>query len=316
VDTLQSTTDPAALPTTRRFDFVFVASLFSHLPRRTFGPWLARLWEMVAPGGVLVFSVHDEEVDTVGAKWADGFAFVAANEVAALDTDQYGTSFTTDAFVRAQLAEWIGDYAGSAVRLPRGLCFHQDVWVVARDRRNESPLIYENGPNGGVDWMEVDGTSFFLTGWAADTGFATLNASSHNIARVEINFTDRTVVDAELRRPRPEIASHLGRPGDTLLEASGWAARGRTRRPLRRADIVTVTAVCEHGSRFVLDSTLVNDMLTRIGAKLPPSPIQRRILTARAVYQRNGIRGLAALSPIVARNEWKRLTNTIRRGSL
>ena len=119
--TLQSTSDPAGLLTPRTFDFVFVASLFTHLPRRTFGPWLAKLWEMVAPGGVLVFSVHDAGLDTLGAEWQDGFAFIGANEVSALDTEQYGTTFTTETFVRQQLAQTIGEDAGDAVRLPLGV---------------------------------------------------------------------------------------------------------------------------------------------------------------------------------------------------
>jgi SAM-dependent methyltransferase len=312
VATLQSTTDPVALRTARQFDFVFVASLFTHLPRRTFGPWLRKLWEMVAPGGVLVFSVHDEALDTLDADWENGFAFVAASEIAALDTEQYGTNFTTASFIRAQLEEWIGKDAADAVRLPRALCFQQDVWVVTRGARNDAPLVYENGPNGALDWMEVDGASFFLTGWVADTGFATIDARNHQITRVDVSITDGTVIDADLGLPRPDVAEHLGRPGDPLLEASGWAARGRGHRRLRLTDIVTVTAVCEHGSRFVLDSTLIQDMLNRTGGTLPPSAVQRRILTAKTVYHHNGVRGLVQLAPTVARNEWRRLGTTLR----
>jgi SAM-dependent methyltransferase len=41
-----------------RFDFIFVLSLFSHLPDRLFGPWLSRLSNMLAPGGFLMFTMH------------------------------------------------------------------------------------------------------------------------------------------------------------------------------------------------------------------------------------------------------------------
>jgi SAM-dependent methyltransferase len=313
VSTLQSTSDPAALRTPRRnFDFVFVASLFSHLPRSTFGRWLEKLWEMVAADGVLVFSVHDEVLDTLDAEWEDGFAFIPANEVSALDTEEYGTNFTTEAFVREQLAQTVGEDAADAVRLPRALCFMQDVWVITRGESNSTPLVYENGPNGALDWLEVDGRNFYLSGWAGDTGFAAPHAPSHPIARVEVRFSDGTVVDADLGLRRPEIAAHLGREDDELLKAAGWAVRGTARRRIRLADIVSVTAICEHGRRFVLDSTRITDMLTRTGGDLPRAPIQRRILTGKAVYYRGGIRALIALVPVVARNEWKRLGASLR----
>ena len=49
---------PAQLHWPRRYGLVFVLSLFTHLPRATWSAWLARLWEAVAPGGVLVFTTH------------------------------------------------------------------------------------------------------------------------------------------------------------------------------------------------------------------------------------------------------------------
>jgi SAM-dependent methyltransferase len=312
VSTLQSTVDPGALPASRTFEFVFVASLFSHLPRATFGPWLAKLWEMVAPGGVLLFSVHDEVLDDGDAEWDDGFAFIPANEVAALDVEDYGTNFTTETFVRGQLADWIGPDAEDAIRLPLGLCFRQDLWVVTRGPRNPEPLRYDIGPQGALDAFETDGRDFFLTGWVYDFGDTELHAPSHTIARVEISVTDGTIVDADLGQPRPDVAEHFGRPGDPGLSACGWAARGRTRRKLRLTDIVMVTAVCEHGAQFVLDSSRVYDMLQWTGGELPSAPIQRRLLTARAVYSHRGARGLLALAPTVARNEWRRLQTTVR----
>ena len=288
VSTLQSTTDPAALSTPHEYDFIFVASLFTHLPRATFGPWLAKLWEMVAPGGVLVVSIHDEVLDKQAADWEDGFAFVATSEVAVLDLEQYGVNFTTEQFVRAQLSEWIGADADDAIRLPQALCFQQDVWVLTRGPRPEQPLDVESGPNGVVDRLQVNGGDFELSGWAADVGPAITGAASHRIDRVAVSFTTGATVNAVLAQPRPEIADHLGRPGDPVLQASGWIARGHASRPIRVDDVVTVTATCEAGRSFVLDSSLVLDMLKRTGGTLPDSPIRRGLLTARAVYHRNG----------------------------
>jgi hypothetical protein len=79
---------------------VFVASLFTHLPDRTFGMWLAKL---VAPGGVLVFSVHDEAINRGGVPLHDGFAFIPRSEVSAISVEDYGTNFTTADYVRRRL---------------------------------------------------------------------------------------------------------------------------------------------------------------------------------------------------------------------
>ena len=315
VSTLQSTSDPAALTATRRFDFIFVASLFTHLPRATFGPWLAKLWELVAPGGVLVFSVHDEVLDRHDADWEDGFAFLLASEVAALDEAQYGTNFTTEAFVRAQLAEWIGPAADDAVRLPRGLCFEQDLWVITRGPRNEAPLIHESGPNGTLDRLDVDvnGHDFRLTGWAADTGFAEPGAVSHRIARVEVSFWNGTVVDAELGLPHVRRsrriwgvpATRCSRPaaGRRAAAAPAGYGLGTSSRSPRSASTAR---------RFVLDSTRIIDIARRTGTELSLTPMERRALTAETVLGQRGPAGLVELVPTVARNEWRRLGRKLR----
>ena len=69
-----SVPDPDNYQCGRRFDFVFVASLFSHLPEAMFKKWLRKLYGLLAPEGVLVFSVHDQAVLPQGvAMPATGF---------------------------------------------------------------------------------------------------------------------------------------------------------------------------------------------------------------------------------------------------
>lgn len=116
-----------------RYDVVFVLSLFSHLPRRTWSRWLARLYDAVAPGGVLVFSTHGLKAarhDNVTLD-ADGFFFAASSESQAIDVEEYGTAFTSEAFVRARIAETVG-----ADRLihqaPVHFWNHQDAYVLQR----------------------------------------------------------------------------------------------------------------------------------------------------------------------------------------
>ena len=307
VETLQSTTDPADLPGRERFDIVFVASLFTHLPRHRFAPWLAALWERVAPGGLFVFSVHDETVPRAGGDWEDGFAFFPASEVPSLDGAEYGSTYTTEAFVREQLDTSIGDEAADAVRMPGVLFNLQDVWVVARGPRAANPLRYDAGPFGAIEVIHVDGATITVEGWAVDKGLAAPRATPHAITGVEILLDNELVAVSQTGRPRPDLAQAFNRPAEPAFENGGWIASGKARRPISPRSIVAATAVCDCGVRRPLEVFRVRDVLTAQGAPVPPYPMERRMRVAGEVYERGGLRALAALAPTVAANELRRL---------
>ena len=128
-----STSRPAELTWPARYDLVFVLSLFSHLPRATWGAWLGRLWEAVAPGGVLVFTTHgDFAARRAGVELDEsGFHFVAASESTAIDVQEYGTAFTSPAFVQAQI-EALAPRATRWSTQPAWFWAHQDAFVVER----------------------------------------------------------------------------------------------------------------------------------------------------------------------------------------
>src|SRR5436190_2170210 len=92
--------DPRQFEPRKQFDFVWVASLFSHLPRRLFDGWLARLTSILSPAGILCFSVHDECLLPPHIPMpADGIHFISSSENADLDASAYGTTFVSEAFV-------------------------------------------------------------------------------------------------------------------------------------------------------------------------------------------------------------------------
>ncbi|MDB5850686.1 MAG: methyltransferase type 12 [Rhodoferax sp.] len=128
-----SSTVPEDVVWPESYDVVFVLSLFSHLPRRTWSRWLRRLYEALAPGGLLVFSCHGIKAarhDNVTLD-AEGFFFAPSSESLAIDAQEYGTAFTSEAFVLDRIAETLG--ADKLIhKLPLQFWNHQDAYVVQR----------------------------------------------------------------------------------------------------------------------------------------------------------------------------------------
>jgi SAM-dependent methyltransferase len=137
-----SQADPERLPLEQSFDMVFAASFFSHLPERSFAPWLSRLRAAVKPGGLLVFSVHGMELlPTEIADRDRDIVFSPVSETQRLDAQEYGTSYVTEEFVR-RAAERAGDSEARLFRFPHGLCGLQDLYVLQR-----APVGHEGAPD-------------------------------------------------------------------------------------------------------------------------------------------------------------------------
>ena len=133
VEGFLSASVPEQVQWPQRYDLVFVLSLFSHLPRSTWSRWLKVLYEAVAPGGLRVFSTHGLKAaafDNVQLD-AEGFFFAPSSESNAIDVKEYGTAFTSDAFVLQRIAETLG--ADRLVhQVPVHFWNHQDAYVLRR----------------------------------------------------------------------------------------------------------------------------------------------------------------------------------------
>lgn len=137
-----SVTKADALDHDGKYDVIFVASLFSHLPVGDWSVWLRRLGEMLTSGGVLVFSTHGsycyKKLDSSQVSEPEpGFYFAAVNETdGRLATEQYGSTYVTEDYVRRTVA------ANSSLRLvgfhPHKLVNFQDIYVVERLRATEA----------------------------------------------------------------------------------------------------------------------------------------------------------------------------------
>lgn len=247
VETLASHLEPEAFTPGRHFDLIWVASLFSHLPEALFHRWLARLHALLTPRGVLCFSVHDEAILPPGrAMPAGGLLFLNESEDAGLDSTAYGTTYVTQAFVRAAFARSVG--SGMALhRLPKALAHEQDLYVIAADRTRDLSALaaFRRGPWGWADERRVDDDgTLVLRGWAASIDDGVLPAVQVSVdgtersvptglARPDVGrvFADPRLVDSgwSLRLPLPdgrrrpwvEVTAHTGR-GETALLYAGW----------------------------------------------------------------------------------------------
>jgi SAM-dependent methyltransferase len=211
VQGLISVADPEAFDCRQRFDLIFVTSLFTHLPERTFRGWLRRLLALLTPGGRLAFSVHDESLLQPGQDMpAGGLRFEASSESRSLDPQAYGSTWVSEAFVRAV----VGELAPGApcVRLPRALGRFQDLYVLDLDRPGASAKDLDLGPFGFLDRCALralpgGGRELQLRGWAAQA------SEAGEVAAVRIRVGGATAVDVVSFDARPDVQAAFPEAG-------------------------------------------------------------------------------------------------------
>lgn len=216
VHTVDSTPDPAAFEHSGKHDIVFVGSLFSHLPTDLFHAWLQRLYRLVAEGGVLAFSLHDETFLPPGEVMdSSGLTYFRASESGSLDADIYGMSYVTEAFV----AEAIRRLPGSPSwrRFHKGLYENQDLYVVGGPGRDVSKVHVASPPMGGFEAMTtLTNGDVEFTGWAIER---TPGAAIQNL-RIWVDGAERLVVQPD--GERPDVFRHFPNAANTPV---GWTFR-------------------------------------------------------------------------------------------
>lgn len=232
VRTILSKTQPEEFVTPDRYDFIFVASLFTHLPEVTFTRWLRRLAELLEPEGMLAFSVHDESISPT--PFEGGFHFESRSESRVLDVEDYGSTWVRETYVREQVAS-LGE-GWACVRLPRALSEWQDVYVI-------SPAPIENAaprrvPRGFMDRFTLLPEGVRLSGWATPA------------ERVEVRLDDELVAETRAFAPRHDVSAWLGVSADT---PSGWECLVPHERIRSfRYQVVTIAAYTAEGEERIL----------------------------------------------------------------
>ena len=216
VTALQSSARPEDFEPGERFDLIWVASLFSHLPPGLFQRWLKRLAGLLSPQGIMLFTVHDEALLPADMQMPEtGILYIEGSENADLGTDIYGTTFVTEDYVRTAVAEVLGD-DHSCMRLPRLINYEQDAYVIGGSP-NRDLAEFADVPRGLRGWLDErrigPDHTLHLAGWAA-------SMDDDTPVRIEISL-DGKAQPVSTGEPRPRVAEVLGKPG---LSHCGWSA--------------------------------------------------------------------------------------------
>jgi SAM-dependent methyltransferase len=215
-----STTVPESFLCDLTFDAVLVSSLFTHLPEARFVSWLQRLGSLVAPGGMLLFSVHDLSLRSGGERdAAAGILFQEISESGSLETSDYGTSWVSEEFVRGAVEKAIGPCP--VLRIPRGLASFQDLYVVVKESGATaadlfSSLRIEREADGFLEHCSIAGQrDLRLSGWVADR----VTRQPPEEIRIRIDGLD--VLSCRDIQPRPDVAQTFP---DDPTDVVGWRA--------------------------------------------------------------------------------------------
>lgn len=258
VNGIVSTKKPEDFTSNRTYDFIFVASLFSHLPEDTFRGWLRQLYELLAPGGILLFSVHDVDLIPAGHSMTDkGILFIQESESRSLDTCDYGYTYVNESFVSNVIREVTGE-SPKYFRGPRSLYHCQCVYVITNDPKKKlADLALCPGPIGAVDRLNVhEDLILELSGWATDFCkgcFVEIRvvANGKEIGRCKPSFDRQDIVDG----------FH-----DEDLRKSGWQC-SVSLSGLQPVDRVIVKVVNDHGIERVLKIVSVGSLVNnKVGA--------------------------------------------------
>lgn len=248
-----SVLNPEDMRSERTYDCIFVASLFSHLPEIKFVGWLERLYGMLAPTGVMIFSVHDAAVLPPGMAMGEtGFLFIPESESRSLDRSDYGTTYVTESFVRTVIRKITGGTC--YYRKKRGLWWFQDFYIVSKNPNTAfHNLDISCGPPGYVDTcVMTEGNQILFEGWAADFD------SGSTVKDIHILVNGALVSRCMPTYERPDIVAAFQ---DEKGLISGFSCRVPADK-IRSSDIIIVKVINSKGLEHIIRIGTLDSLLT------------------------------------------------------
>jgi SAM-dependent methyltransferase len=275
-----STTEPERFPCDLTFDAILVSSLFTHLREDRFVSWLRRLGSLVAPGGLLLFSVHDMSLRRGEDESSSaGIVFQEISESGSLETQEYGTSWVTEPFVRSAIERAIGPCP--VLRIPRGLASFQDLYVVVKESGADgkdlfSSLRIEREADGFLEHCSRDGRrrNLRLSGWVAD------RVMRQPPREIRVRIDGRDVLSCRDLTPRPDVAATF--PADPV-DVVGWQAIVEIPETPATAGL-SVHAVSQAGEELRIYSGSIGAACVR-SAQLDTAILQRELARREAAHR-------------------------------
>lgn len=200
-----STTTPEEFEPGRTFNFISVASLFSHLPDELFNRWLDKLYSLLNPDGLLCFSVHDQALLRQAHILPEsGIYYVPNSENDALDTSVYGATYVSEAYVQRAIQQASGSSA--FIRIKRALSYEQDMYIVQKGAVSPATSFrFEYGPWGWVDLANIPQPGrLFIAGWAASVD------PGSSIQSVEVRLDGKLVQMCMPNIQRSDVHTYFG----------------------------------------------------------------------------------------------------------
>lgn len=251
-----SVTDPLQLEVSQRFDVIFVSSLFSHLPDSTFSQWIRTLHGLLEDDGLLVISVHDEDLLPPGERLNDeGFWFQETTEVESLDPRDYGAMVVCEDYVAQQIKRAVPD--GHYERFRSALCFQQDLYAIPKQSTADlGRLRVVRGPQGAIDGVRSDNGELMMHGWAATQD------PEDVVTSVEIRVNGEMLGIVAPTTTRPDVADVFRQSHREEFVLSGWTLRRRWPKVISPTSIVTATAFTKMGGRGTFIGLPVSELAT------------------------------------------------------
>ena len=303
-----SATAPHELEDLGSFDFLTALSLFTHLPDDLFDSWLERLYSMLRPGGLLLFSTNGENVLFPGCELDErGFCFESVSESHELDLGTYGTTWTSSEFVRSRI-EATCPSATVCGFVERGLWHFQDIWVLEKpsgdDRapaRGSGPLQLDLPAEGYLDTCVIQTpTTLQVAGWAIDR-----QKPAHDV-EIEVSLAGEVIATVRASRLRPDLGEALGE----LFDHAGWVADYEASQRLDPDALLLVVSRSSSGRESVVHLSRLDgaDLTRRASGGLEEVRDANLHLRARTAELEQRIEWMEQSRFWKLRNLWFRLT--------
>jgi SAM-dependent methyltransferase len=196
---IYSAFNPLDVKFPEKYDVIFVASLFSHLPAHTFRLWLKQLYLALNENGVLIFSTHGKSCMANPTEMpASGSSFRRQSESETHSYDEYGAMFVTSEFVHKAVKEEMGQMV--LLEAPKCLWSYQDVYVVMRTANENLETMFLNKGDEKILFSVDVYKDGFLMGWILD------KTNPLNRLQIELLCKDRIVGKGVADQFRQDLA--------------------------------------------------------------------------------------------------------------